>query len=306
MYVMLVGSLPFLDPTHPNSYPKMVEVRCCRRLPLLRPTAECKKVGRQPMSTGPGGCEAVASRNQLAMLEGTLRLVICFTPAHHLSPARLQRIRHVQYYLPSQQRLSPGCVDLIQRIFVHVSHCSSRCCANDNTTPRELDEASMCARSLACSRGVVEALETECIVYSVFTLCHQSYRIPRSASACRRCSNTPGSSTTCCPTSRRGGATWGMERRVFELQWSWHARWGAGAVLNITFASTAGTNTQVSIRDAIMLVFPCRPLPCRMTPCICTCDRRPRASRSLWQWCSRRSSRGMQCSNKWTAISWGR
>lgn len=26
LYVMLVGSLPFQDPQHPNSYPRMVEV----------------------------------------------------------------------------------------------------------------------------------------------------------------------------------------------------------------------------------------------------------------------------------------
>lgn len=26
LYVMLVGSLPFQDPHHPNSYPRMVEV----------------------------------------------------------------------------------------------------------------------------------------------------------------------------------------------------------------------------------------------------------------------------------------
>ncbi|KAI7835308.1 hypothetical protein COHA_010791, partial [Chlorella ohadii] len=53
LYVMLVGSLPFQDPAHPNSYPGIVE-----------------------------------------------------------------RIRNVQYFIPPQLMLSPGCVHMIQRIFV--------------------------------------------------------------------------------------------------------------------------------------------------------------------------------------------
>lgn len=120
LYVMLVGSLPFQDPAHPNSYPKMVEVRCC---------VASLRVGRGLLAWRhrlDSGIEAPSRPARLKPCEPSS------APSPGCPPLLAsQRIGRVQYHLPSQLQLSPGCVDMIQRIFVHVSQCISCCCAAD-------------------------------------------------------------------------------------------------------------------------------------------------------------------------------
>lgn len=149
---MLVGSLPFQDPAHPNSYPKMVEVRCytasqtvvfgdfrcgCGLLAWTSIRTAAEK--QYPANRGLSACRKPGEAS-LAQQR----------PPVALPPTASQRIGRVQYHLPSQLQLSPGCVDMIQRIFVHVSQCSSSCCAADAQRRGSLvKQAPMCARRLA-------------------------------------------------------------------------------------------------------------------------------------------------------------